>query len=241
MKPNAEMLFGNFYNDPKITPNYLERHADDTIAKIIRNNTGGIFNTILNPLVAAMIPFKAEFGDVDTSVNVLKGKTETVDEFIARFKGYMKDRYIDIASKLGGEKSEPFIEFFPRGKNEYNQITKTKMPTITTRINKAATNYATALGTELTTNLQSFMADWVTVRKLQLNTKADLKTNRTERSTARKTVENCLIAAVRFIGNKYPGDVAKCMQFFDFSLLEGVHHTGGDGGKDNEGTDGGTI
>jgi len=236
---NTRILFGNFYSDDKIGNFYIERHADDAIAKITRNNTGGIFDSILNPLIAAMIPFKVELGDVDTSVNVLKGKTETVDEFIARFVGFMKNSYIDIASKLGGEKSEAFIEFFPRGKTEYTQITKTKMPTITTRINTAATNNATAIGTELTTKLQSFKADWVTVRKLQLKTKADLKGNRTERSTARKTVENCLIAAVRFIGNKYPGEEAKCLQFFDFNLLEGVHHTGG--GKPNEGIDGATI
>lgn len=225
MKPNSQMLFGNFYADPKIAPTYLERHADDTIAKITRNNTGGIFDTILNPLNAAMIPFKAELDDVDTSVNTLLGKTKNVDDFIQQFINFMKDNYINIAAKLGGEKTAAFLEFFPRGKNEYNQITKTQMPTITSRINTAATANATALGTTLTTQLQAFKTDWVAVRNKQLKVKADLKTNRTERSTARITVENCLIAAVRFIANKYPGDEAKCMQFFNFSLLEGVRRS----------------
>jgi hypothetical protein len=233
---NTKILFGNFYSDDKIGNLYIERHADDCIAKMNRNNAKGEFDSVLNPLKAGMIPFKAELGDVDTSVNVLLGKTQTVDGFIAGFVGFMKDSYIDIASKLGGEKSAAFLEFFPRGKNEYNQITKTKMPTITTRINTAATNNATALGATLTTKLQSFKTDWVSVRNLQLKSKADLKGNRTERSTARITVENCLIAAVRFVANKYPGDEAKCLQFFDFSLLEGVHRNGGD--KGGEGTGG---
>ena len=226
MKPNPQMLFGNFYNDSKIAPTYLERHSDDTIAKITRNNTAGVFDSILNPLKAAMIPFKLELGDVDTSINTLLGKTQTVDGFINVFITFMKDNYIDIAAKLGGEKSAAFLEFFPRGKTEYTNITKTQMPTITTRINTAATNNATALGATLTAKLQAFKADWVAVRSKQLSTKADLKSNRTERSTARITVENCLIAAVRFIGNKYPGDEEKCMQFFNFSLLEGILHRG---------------
>ena len=229
MKPNPQMLFGNFYNDPKIAPTYLERHADDVVAKILRNNTGGIFDGILNPLKAALIPFKSELGDVDTSINVLLGKTQTTDGFIEGFSNFMKDNYITIAAKLGGEKSAAFLEFFPRGKSEYNKITKTKMPTITARINTAATTNTTALGATLTAQLLAFKADWIIVRDKQLKTKADLKGNRTERSTARVTVENCLISCVRFIANKYPGDEEKCMMLFDFSLLEGAIHKGNEG------------
>jgi hypothetical protein len=223
---NIKTLFGNFYNDDKISPFYIERHADDTIAKIGRNNIAGVFDGILTPLKAAMIPFKAELGDVDTSVNVLLGKTVTVDGFIAGFVGFMKDNYINIAAKLGGEKAAALLEFYPRGNSEYSQITKTQMPTVSARVNTAATSNAAALGAPLTAELQAFKADWVAVRDNQLKVKADLKSNRTERSTARISVENCLIAAVRFIGNKYPGDEEKCMQFFNFNLLEGVIHKG---------------
>jgi hypothetical protein len=229
MKPNPEMLFGNFYNDYRITPTYLERHADDVIAKITKGNTGGIFNTVLNPLVAAMIPFKAELGDVDTSVNILLGKTQTVDGFIGNFITFMKDNYINIAGKLNGDKTAAFLEFYPNGKTEYIQITKTKMPTITARLNTAATNNATALGATLTAQLQAFKAQWVAVRDKQLEGKATLKSNREERSGARITVENCLLAVVRFVANKYPSDVEKCMTFFNFNLLFGVYHTGDKG------------
>lgn len=224
MKPNPEMLFGNFYNDPKIAPTYLERHADDVIAKLTNGNTGGVFNSILNPLVAAMVPFKAELGDVDTSKNTLLGKTQTVDGFIASFKTFMKENYIAIAAKLGNDKAPAFLEFYPNGKTEYSNITKTKMPTITTRLNTAATSNSAALGATLTAQLQGFSTQWIALRKQQLDNKAVLKTNRTERSTARVNVENSLLAAVRFVANKYLGDVAQCMTFFNFSLLEGVHH-----------------
>lgn len=225
MKPNIEMLFGNFYNDHKIAPTYLERHADDVIAKLTKGNTGGMFDTVLNPLKAAMIPFKAELSEVDTSVNILLGKTQTVDEFIAVFKVYMRDSYINIAAKLGGEKTAEFLEFYPGGRTEYSTITKTKMPTIVARLNTAATNNATALGATITTQLQAFKIQWDNVRDKQLEGKATLKTNRTERSTVRVTVENCLIAVVRFVANKYPGNVEKCSMYFNFSLLFGVHHS----------------
>lgn len=227
MKPNPEMLFGNFYNDSKIAPTYLERHADDVIAKLTKGNTGGVYDSVLNPLVAAITPFKAELSDVDTSVNVLLGKTQTVDDFISDFAKFMKDNYINIAAKLGGDKTAAFLEFYPHGKTEYSKTTKTKMPTITARLNTAATNNTVALGATLTAQLQAFKAQWVTVRDKQLEGKATLKNNRTERSVVRLNVENCLLAVVRFIANKYPGDVEKCMSYFNFSLLESTRHGGG--------------
>jgi hypothetical protein len=226
MVPNLQMLFGNFFDDPKIADKFLERYAEDNIAKIKQNNTGGIFNSVLNPLEAAMIPFKAELGDVDTSETQLLGKTQTVDGFIAGFKTFMKDNYINIAGKLGGDKVPAFAEFYPKGKTEYTNITKTKMPTIMSRLKTAATNNSAALGATLTAQLQGFKAQWETARSTQLDKKAALKTNRTDRSMARVTVEMCLLAVVRFVANKYVADVEKCSMFFNFSLLFGVHHTG---------------
>jgi len=226
MVPNSEMLFGNFFNDPKIANKFLERFAEDNIAKITQNNTGGVFNSVLNPLVAAMTPFKAELGDMDTTETQLLGKTQTVDGFIAGLKTFMRDNYIPIAGKLGGDKVPAFLEFYPNGKTEYTNITKTKMPTVMTRLKTAATNNSAVLGATLTAQLQGFKAQWETVRGLQLDKKAALKTNRTERSVARQNVELCLLAVVRFVANKYVGDVEKCGMFFNFSLLFGVHHTG---------------
>lgn len=227
MKPNPEMLFGNIFDDVKITPNYLARFADDVIAKLTQNNTGNALNPVLNPLVAAIIPLRKELGDVDTTLNIQVGKTATVDGFIDDFAQYMRDNYINIAAKLGGDKVPAFIEFYPHGKTEYNKITKTKIPTVMDRLKTAATSHAAALGATITAELQALQTQWTNLRESQLQQKAAVKNNRAERTTARKTVETCLLKTIHFIADKYVGNVEQCMVFFNFNLLFGVHHSGG--------------
>jgi hypothetical protein len=227
MKPNPEMLFGNIFDDERITPNYLARFGDDVVAKLTQNNTGSTLDVVLNPLKAAMIPLRGELGQVDTTLNLQVGKTATVDVFIEGFTQYMRDNYINIAAKLGGDKTPAFTEFFPHGKTEYTQITKTKIPTVMDRLKTAATSHTAELGATITGQLQAFQTQWLALRDNQLKGKAAVKTNRVERTTARRTVETCLLKTIHFIGDKYVGNVPQCMAFFNFNLLFGVHRSGG--------------
>jgi hypothetical protein len=234
MKPNPQMLFGNIFDDERITPTYLERFADDAVAKFAKNNKGNAFDTVLNPTQAALQLFKDDIGDVDTTLNKQVGKTTTLDGFIKGFTLYMRDNYVHIAAKLGGEKAAALIEFYPKGKTEYTQITKTKMPTVMERLNTAATNHAAELGATITGQLQGFQTQWKTVRGNQLEQKAAVKTNRAERSSTQVALEICLLKMIHFVGDKFPGDVEKCMTFFNFNLLFGTHRGKG---KDDGDTD----
>lgn len=228
MKPNEKMLFGNLFDDVRITPTYLARFANDTKNKLSKNNTSNQFDIILNPLVLALTPLYNELGQVENTLNEQVGKTQTVDDFIAEFAQTIKVNYVHIASKLGGENTPVFKQFFPKGKTEYNAITKTKMPILVERLKLAATNNSTALGTELTTQLQAFKASWEGLRDNQLQSKAAVSTNRTERTSNRKAVEICLLKAIHFIADKYIGNVQECMVYFDFNLLFGSSSGAGD-------------
>ena len=224
MKPKPEMLFGNIFDDRKITPNYLARFADDAKAKLTDNNDTNEYDAVLTPLTAAIIPLRRELGEVDTTLNIQVGKTITVDAFIKVFKVYMGEKYIPIAAALGGDKTPAFLEFYPKGKSEYTNITKTKMPTIMERLKVAATIHQGAIGATISGELQAFQAQWETVREKQLQEKAAVKTNRTDRSVARRDVEIALLKTIHFIADKFPGDVARCKTFFDFNLLFGARH-----------------
>jgi hypothetical protein len=224
MKPNPKMLFGNIFDDVKITPNYIARFADDTVAKLTKNNESNEYDAVLNPLTAAIVPLRKELGEVDTTFNVQVGKTSTVDGFIVAFKGYMNDKYIHIAAALNGEKTPEFKEFYPKGKSEYTQVTKTQMPTVMERLKVTAAKYEVRIGAVIATELQMFQTKWKELRGQQLEEKAAVKTNRTDRSVARRAVELELLKTIHFIGAKFPGDVARCKSFFDFNLLFGARH-----------------
>ena len=224
MKPNPEMLFGNIFDDVRITPNYLARFTDDAIAKLTENNGTSAYNAILIPLTAAIIPLRRELGEVDTTLNTQVGKTITVDAFMKLFIAYMNDKYIPIAAALGGVKTPAFLQFFPKGKTEYTNITKTKMPTVMERLKVAAQTHKEAIGETISNELQAFQTQWITVRKNQLQEKAAVKTNRTDRTAARRDVELVLLKTIHFIADKFPGDVLRCKTFFDFNLLFGARH-----------------
>jgi hypothetical protein len=224
MIPKPRMLFGNIFDDRNITPDYLARFADDVIAKLIQNNTTNGYDTVLAPLQNTMIPLRKELGEVDTTLNTQVGKTATVDSFIVEFAKYMKDNYVFIAAALGGDKTVAFKEFYPQGKTEYNTITKTKIPTVMERLKTVAVSYQTQLGATISTKLQSFQTQWTALRGSQLQQKSAVKTNRSDRTIARRNVELELLKTIHFIGNKFPGDEAKCIVFFDFNLLFGARH-----------------
>jgi hypothetical protein len=224
MKPNPRMLFGNIFDDRNITPSYLARFADDVIAKLIQNNTSSEYDTVLTPLQNTMIPLRKELGEVDTTLNTQVGKTATVDSFIVDFTKYMKDNYVFIAAALGGDKTAAFREFYPKGKTEYNTITKTKIPTVMERLNTVAVTYQVQLGATISTQLQDFQTQWTALRGSQLQQKSAVKTNRSDRTVARRNVELELLKTIHFIANKFPGDVKLSMVFFDFNLLFGARH-----------------
>ena len=216
---NPEKTFGNPFDEIKIIPNNLSRFADDTIAKLKQNNNKGAYTAIIDALELKMKPFRLELSEVDTTLNIQVGKTSTVDEFITVFKNYMKTNYVFIGAALGGEKTPAFGEFYPNGKSEYSQLTKTKAPTIMARLKTVGEKYKAQLGTSISTQLQEFQEKYKTLREDQLDGKAAVKTNRSDRSVARKAVEIELIKTIHHIGEKFPGDVAQCMVFFDFNLL----------------------
>lgn len=219
------MLFGNIFDDERITPSYLARFTDDVIAKLIQNNTSNEYESVLTKLQDKIGPLRSELGQVDTTLNTQVGKTATIDGFITDFIAYMKYNYVFIAAALGGDKTPAFKEFYPKGKTEYNTITKTKIPTIMARLKTIAATYQTQLGDPIGPKLQEFQSQWTTLRDSQLQQKSAVKTNRSDRTVARRNLETELLKTIHFIGDKFPGDVPKCKVFFDFNLLFGVHHT----------------
>ena len=220
---NPSKIFSNPFDDAAIISNNFGRFADDTLAKLKQNNTNNVYDAIIDSLDDKMKPFRLELSQIDTGINILIGKTATLDGFMNDFKVYMKNNYVNIAVALGGEKTEAFREFYPNGKTEYYNITKTKTPTLLDRLKKVGAKYSTELGNGISTKLQGFESQWHDLRKQQLEVKSAIKASRAERSFARREVALELVKIIHFIGNKFPADVEKCRVYFDFGLLYAKH------------------
>ena len=102
---------------------------------------------------------------------------------------------------------------------EYTKATKTQMDVLVNRVKDAATAFATQLGETLTATLQGFETAWQNSRNTQQQQMGTVGDNRMGRTTAETNVQLALIFAVHNIAAIFPGDVAQCSSYFDFSLL----------------------
>ena len=212
-------LFGNPFSDETITPTRLFNFGTDTLNRLTNANTGGIYAALIALLTAPLQALDAELGDVDVALAVQKGTTLTNDQVMETFGKTLSSEEPFIARAVGGKGSALYLQFYPRGISEYTAVTKTSMPTLTNRINVAATANAVLLGAPLTATLQAFETAWANSRNTQEQQMGSVGDNRAGRSDARAAAELVLLTVVHTIAAKFPGDVQQCSSFFNFNLL----------------------
>lgn len=217
-----EKFFENPFNSEEIIPSRLYNFSTDVIGKFTAANTGNIYNAIIQNLTQTSDAFGNEIGEVKSTLGVQKSSTFTVDEVIKNFRVYMSDNEGVIAKAVGGKRKAAFIEFYPRGVTEYANATKTKMPVLLKQVFDAAEKYKTNLGAAQTKELKDFTKQYDDARGDQQKQKGSVADNRTERTNNRTALEIELMKAIYSVGLMYPGDVAKCGSFFNFSLLYAV-------------------
>ena len=93
------------------------------------------------------------------------------------------------------------------------------MPTLTERVFAAANNHKAELPGSLYNNLVAYKDGWANARTDQEQKKGIVEDNRGERDTNRLALELALLTGIHTTGAIFPGDVARCSQYFNFSLL----------------------
>lgn len=215
----AKRLFENLFDDKNITPTRLANFAGDSLNRLTAANNDGQYSTIISRISGPLEGLTAELGQVDTGVTVQKGATLTNNQVMDQFKNAMSTEEPFIARALGGKETPAYLQFYPQGISEYGDAAKTQMNTLTHRINVAAGNFSTELGTALTATLQGFEASWINSRNTQQQQMGTVENNRSGRSQARLDVELALVYAVHTVAAIFPGNVEACTALFDFTLL----------------------
>jgi hypothetical protein len=221
-----ERVFGNLFDDERITSSRLANFAGDCKNRLTNANTGGEYVALITQLDTPLANLRQELSELDTSQAQQKGKTQTVNQQLTMFKKTMSDKEGVIADAVGGYDSAAYLEFYPQGLNEYSKATITQMPTLVKRVNTAATKYAAQLSPALVATLQGFESSWFATRDEQEKIKGAVKDNRADRSDARTEVELALLIIIHSLALKFPGDLEQCSAFFDFNLLAGVTRSG---------------
>jgi hypothetical protein len=220
---SEEKLFGNHFDEEKITDTRLANFAEDCLNRFKAIAIEGQYATTIAELTTKLQFLQEDISDVDTGKNKQRNKTLNVDEFITNFKRTMSSVEGVIAFK-SGKTSAVYMELYPDGVYEYTSATKTKMTTLMDRVENVVTAYETALGEDLTGMLSSLKTHWQTLRAQQEQQMMKVSDSRVERSEARQGVELALHNASHMLAQTFPFDVAQCASFFNFRLLYGVKH-----------------
>ncbi len=219
-----EKLLTTFFINVHITPDRLSDTAHYTLVQLIAFNTASEFDDIIAELKAVILDLDNDIGNIDQGTNIQKNKTRTNDQVVALFSKTMSEKADVIADKLGGRNSEGYLEFYPNPVSDYTSPSKTKMPMLTKRVHDVAVTYATPLGTDLASLLQSFENMWTTSRQVQEEQMGKVDESREGRTPAMIAVNNKMKKALGILWTKYDGDDDKTAVYFDFNKLFNVTH-----------------
>jgi len=215
----VQHLFGNIFDDSKITTTRLTNFAEDAENRLKSQNTGGEFDEIISYFQSPVEKIRTQITNLDVALGIQKGKTLTTDQFIALFKKTMSVKEGVIADAVGGFNTPGFIEFYPHGVSEYTKGTKTQMPTLINRVYDVATNHEAQLSPALLATLQAFKISWENNREGQQQQKGTVSDTRDDRNSLRINLEIGMLQAIHAVALRFPNNIDHCTSFFDFNLL----------------------
>lgn len=215
---NLNRWFANPFDGPRISFEKLRLFAADVISRLTNNNGSGLFTAILAQLVAAYQAYFGDITDVDLAKAIQKSFTASKDNLFKTFQDAVSRQEGLVRSKFG--KDDPrYQEFFPLGLTEFKKATLANVETLMTRMVNRGQYYVADLGTDFVNEFSNILTNYQAARTAQLSKKSTTADQRTERHQTRANIETELFRAMFVVGQNFPGNVDRCLDFFDQSII----------------------
>jgi hypothetical protein len=216
---NLKRFFGNFISALHVSDNNLQKFSLDHIQRITVNNKTGMFTTILSDIVEKYEAFFGKITNEDVNFAVQQSLTMSADNLLQEFKTQISQKEGIVRGNFG-KQSAVYQEFFPMGLSEYSTIIKANAELLMNRIVTAATKYEATLGSNFVQTFSQIQSNYKTARSLQLGKIGEVKTDKLDAAENRTQLELQLCSNIHYIGYTYPGNVARCMSFFNQSIIQ---------------------
>lgn len=223
--------FANPFADRNVSYEKLKLFAADVIARLTNNNGSGLFTAVLAQLVAAYQSYFGDITDVDLAAAIQKSFTASKDNLFSTFKEAVSRQEGLVRSKFGKD-SGTYLEFFPLGLSQYSQATMANVETLMTRMADRGQAYVADLGNDFANEFQSILTNYQAARSAQLGRKSLTSDERTQRHGTRAELEKQLFSAMFTVGLNFPGNVDRCMDFFDQTIIRTPSGSGGGGDEE---------
>lgn len=213
-----ERYFDNPYDDDAITDARFINFLDDHRARVKAQNEGGRHDALLATLDTVIAALRANQTTGDVARVRRIGKTKSLDALVGLFKADVRQHEGTIKG-LFKKESETYVEFFPEGLEEYNNINRTDTPTLLKRWETLTTSYAGSLPPTVVTLFGAYGAQYKTLRGQQQEKQGEVEKADTEGDDVRTTAELAVVGGMHHIGGLFPGQAERCAGYYNQSLL----------------------
>jgi len=220
---NFEYFYNNHFNSKNIIDLRFGNFTVDHIARLTSNNSAGVFNTILAASSTCYSAYYGNQADVSVAEAVKKSLTNSLDGLIDVFKDDVS-KSAKLVSYKFDENGSVYLEFFPSGVSEYNRANKGNIELLADRLATAFSKYSAEFDAAIVTKFKTYVTNLQSARNAQLQKFGTVDSSKAKTQESRTALELQLLVNMHTIGGLFPGEVERCVSFFDQSLLMPAHH-----------------
>ena len=215
---NLTTFFRNHFDTKEISDDKLKKFTEDHIQKMISNNTTAEYDTLITDTSTAYTTFYGAISDEGARYALQQALTAQMNNTVEAFKKAVSQKEGIIKGNFGKESAE-YQEFFPHGASEYSQATLANIEMLMDNFVNASNNHVGVLGIPFLTEFQDCRTNYTSARDAQLQKIADVAETKTASHQNRDVLELQLHKNLHTIATMFPGDVDRCMDFFDQSFI----------------------
>ena len=215
---NLTTFFRNHFDTKEISDDKLKKFTEDHIQKMISNNTTAEYDTLITDTSTAYTTYYGAISDEGARYALQQALTAQMNNTVEAFKKAVSQKEGIIKGNFGKESAE-YQEFFPHGASEYSQATLANIEMLMDNFVNASNNHVGVLGIPFLTEFQDCRTNYTSARDAQLQKIADVAETKTASHQNRDVLELQLHKNLHTIATMFPGDVDRCMDFFDQSFI----------------------
>lgn len=200
----------------------IDRFADfakNHLTFLKNNNKDGSLDEIIAILEASVTEFDIWNSKQDKDTNTKTSKTETLDSIEDGFEDFMKEVYKEVNYKFEEDKPEVFKQFFPNGRSEYINITRTEAPVLLKRIADLTNTHKADLKAGMADKAKKYLVDYTAKRIEQKDGEGTVKDGSKDGKTLRAEVAKNMKTVLLELLLKHKENESEVYKYYDAKVI----------------------
>ena len=215
---NFKSFFKNHLDTPQISDDKLKKFTEDHLQKMISNNTGGQFDTLLTDTTNAYQTYYGAISDEGARYALQQALTMQMNNTVEAFKKAVSQKEGIIRGTFGKD-NPTYQQFFPFGVTEYTEANLADIERLMDQFLTAINDHIAELSIAFQTEFQGYKSAYMSARESQLLKKAEVIDLKSASAAKRDVVEVQLMKNLLTIAAMYIGNEEMCNDYFDQSII----------------------